>query len=237
MGRLFIRFLTLLFGLWLSTSSVAKDYLIINQDLTRGGEYQVKLRDVGTEFYRLSIFSKGVEVLYNDQLIPRGIKSSGGLDMFQGIFVVDNSISIRYRFCSPSKSVCYDRNLISNLRQGQFYFLEEEVITTVDKIALAEVFYPKRPILLASLTFQDLLENNDMPESVFNNVYGDCVAKLGGDSLMKISEELEKDSPGDWVLRKGCVTVALVFNLEAQKYISQKAAYNYLSLTRQNAAD
>lgn len=107
--------------------------------------------------------------------------------------------------------------------------LSEGVVAAADKIALVDVFYQKTEKQLSSLTYQSLIENNENAEMLFSSMYGDCVTGLGSGALAKISEELEKDFPDDWVMSKGCVTAALVFNLQAQKYLSYKAAMRYFS--------
>ncbi|MHC8329746.1 hypothetical protein [Pseudomonas sp. LB1P83] len=208
----------------------ASDFLVLNRDVTGDGNLdQVKLTDNDTEFYTLSVVSGGRELLKNEALVPKVIKNSGGLEVFQGLSVADGSISIRYRFCSPSSSVCYLRNVVSIFKDGKFFVSREEAVANADKIALTGVFYRKPAIPLDSLTYQSLLENNDSATKLFASIYGNCVVEMDGDSLVKISDELEKDSPSEWVLRKGCITPALVFALQAQKFLSPKAASNYFS--------
>ncbi len=208
----------------------AAEYVIINQDVTGGGSVdQIKLTDEGRDFYTFSVISKGKEILKNENLVPKTIKNSGGLEIFQGLSVVDRNISLRYRFCSPSKGVCYDRNIIGSFKDGQFFFSREEAIASADKISLSGTFYQRPALPMASLSYQSLLENNDNAEKLFGNIYGSCVAEQGGDSLTKISEALEKDIPDEWVLAPGCVTPALIFNLKAQNYLTPKAANKYLS--------
>lgn len=212
-------------------SANATDYLLINQDLTGDGATdQVKLTDEVSEFYTLRVISKGKEILRNPNLVPKSMKNDGGLEVFQGVSVVDQNISLRYRFCSPSMGVCYDRNLIGGFKEGQLFFLREETVTSAEKIALSGIFYSQSEVLMESLSYQSLLEDSDNAEKLFSSTYGSCVADLGGDSLARISEELEKDTPNDWVLAKGCITPALVFNLNAQGYLSTAALGRYLAL-------
>jgi hypothetical protein len=206
----------------------ASDFIVINRDVTGDGNIdQIKLIDSNAEFYELIVESGGKEILKNENLVPKTLKNSGGLEVFQGLSVVDGNISIRYRFCSPSSSVCYLRNIISNFKDGQFVFSREETASSADKIALVGTFYQKPAVPLKSLSYQFLLENNDNATKLFASTYGRCVVEMDGDSLVKISDELEKDSPNEWVLEKGCVTPALVFALQVQKYLSSKAASRY----------
>ncbi|MEB0225356.1 hypothetical protein QN414_13675 [Pseudomonas sp. 5S1] len=210
----------------------AADFLLLNRDVTGDGNLdQVKLADNGSEFYTLSVISGGKELLRNENLVPRTLKNSGGLDIFQGLSVVDGNITIRYRFCSPSSSVCYFRNIISSFKDEKFVFSREETVASADKIALSGVFYKKPVSPLASLSYQSLLEDNDSATNMFSSTYGKCAVEMDGDSLVKISEELEKDSPNEWVLKKGCVTPALVFTLQAQKYLSPNAASRYFRIS------
>lgn len=217
-------------GLPAGTANAA-DYILINQGVKGSGFDQVKLADESPNFYSLIIVSKGKNIFKNSTLIPKTARSSGGMDIFQGISLVDNNISIRYRFCSPSKGVCYDRNIISGIKNGEFIFLREEAVAFADNIALSKVFLqsPKAP--LASLSYQWLLETNGNIENSFNDIYGSCVSGLGGDSLLRISEALEKKTPDSWVLAKGCVTPALVFILGSQNYLSLNGVSNYLVLS------
>lgn len=208
----------------------ASDFLVISRDVTGDGNLdQIKLTDNDTELYTLSVSSGGRELLRNEALVPKAIKNSGGLEVFQGLDVADGNISIRYRFCSPSSSVCYLRNVVSIFKDGKFSVSREEVVANADKIALTGIFYWKPTVPLESLTYQSLIENNVSATKLFAGTYGSCVIEMGGDSLMKISEELEKDSPSDWILKDGCITPALVSALQAQKYLSPKAASSYLS--------
>lgn len=210
----------------------ASDFLVINRDITGDGNLdEVKLIDNGGKFYTLSIVSSGKEILRNDALVPKGVTNKGGLEVFQGLSVADRNVSIKYRFCSPSSSICYDRDVVSFFKDDKFFVLREGVVAAADKIALVEGFYKKSEVSLSLLTYQSLIENNENAEALFSSIYGDCLAALGGDALTKISEELEKESPDEWVMKKGCVTAALVFNLEAQKYLSYKAALRYLSVS------
>lgn len=208
----------------------ASDFLVLSRDVTGDGNLdQIKLIDNGTEFYKLSVSSGGRELLKNEALVPKAIKNSGGLEVFQGLSVADGNISIRYRFCSPSNSVCYLRNIVSFFKDGKFSVSREEAVVNADKIALTGVFYRKPAVPLDSLTYQSLLENNDSATKLFTSTYGSCVVEMDGDTLVKISDELEKDSPSEWVLKNGCITPALVFVLQAQKYLSPKAASNYFN--------
>lgn len=213
----------------------ASDFLVIYEDVTRdGGVDEIKLLDNGTPFYTLSIVSKGGEILHNEKLIPKKISSKGGLDIFQGISVADHNISMRYRFCSPSSSICYDKNFVWVFKGGEFILLKEEVVAAADKVSLSDVFYQKTEVLLSSLTYESLIENNENAELLFSSIYGRCVAELGGDALVKISEELEKTAPEEWVMKDGCVTAALAFNLVALEYLSYKAALRYLSVSERS---
>jgi hypothetical protein len=208
----------------------ASNLLVINRDVTGDGELdEVKLVGNDGLFYTLSIISNGKEILRNENLVPKGIVNKGGLEIFQGLSVADRNISLRYRFCTPSKSVCYDRTIVGAFKEDKFVVLREGVVASADKIALSEIFNKKTEMLLSSLTYQSLIAHNENAENLFSGMYGDCVLGLGGDALTKISEELEKASPDNWVMSKGCVTAALVFNLEAQKYLSREAASRYLS--------
>lgn len=217
--------------------AVASDFLVMYQDVTRDGELdEIKLLDNGGPFYTLRVVSKGDEILHNEKLIPKKISNEGGLDIFQGVSVADHNISIRYRFCGPSSSICYDRNLVWVFEGKKFILLKEEVVAAADKISLSDAFYQKTEILLSSLTYESLIENNENAEMLFGRIYGSCVAGLGGDALMKISEALEKSTPDEWVMKDGCVTDALVFNLEAQKYLSYEAALRYLSVFEKSKA-
>lgn len=229
-----------IFALLISYISVANasDFIVINRNVTGDGNIdQIRLVDSNAEFYELTVHSGGKEILKNENLIPRTLKNSGGLEVFQGLSVVDGDISIRYRFCSPSSSVCYLRNIISNFKDGQFVFSREETISSADQIALVGTFYQKPAVPLKSLTYQSLLENNDNATKLFASTYGSCVVEMDGDSLVKISDELEKDSPNEWVLEKGCVTPALVFALQVQKYLSSKAASRYFGLSDSASMD
>ncbi|WP_028620469.1 hypothetical protein [Pseudomonas sp. Ant30-3] len=86
----------------------ASDFLVISRDVTGDGNLdQIKLTNNNTELYTLSVSSGGRELFRNEALVPKAIKNSGGLEVFQGLDVADGNISIRYRFCSPSSSVCY----------------------------------------------------------------------------------------------------------------------------------
>ncbi|MBX8574469.1 hypothetical protein [Pseudomonas cichorii] len=226
----FTRYILSFYFVFSVGATSAADYLTIHQDVTGDGVAdQIVVNGDDSEFYTLSITSKGKEILKNKNLILRTIKNSGGLDIFQGVSVTDKNISIRYRFCSPSKGVCYDRNIVSSFKEGHFFFSREEATANADKIAVSGVFYQRPPTPLESLSYQSLLENNDNAEKLFSNIYGSCVAYQGGDSLTKISEALEKDNPDEWVLAKGCVNPALVYSLEAQEYLSHSAASKYLS--------
>jgi hypothetical protein len=93
---------------------------------------------------------------------------------------------------------------------------------------LTDIFYKKNATPLEALDFQSLLEENNDAEQAFELVYGKCVVKLGGDSLLAIADELEKDPPGNWVMKQGCVTPALVFAMQTQSYVSYKTALKYL---------
>ncbi len=213
----------------------ASDFLVMKRDVTSDGNPDtIKLIDKGGQFYTLSVISNDREILHNEELVPNSIKNKGGLEVFQGLSVADNNISLRYRFCSPSSSVCYDRSIIAFFKDEQFLLLNEEVVASADNISLSNTFYQKEKVPFSSVTYQSLVENNDKAEAAYSSVFGACVAGLGGDALAKISEELEKNSPGDWVMRKGCVTPALVFNLETQKYLSHKAAMRYLLVAEQH---
>lgn len=210
----------------------ASDFMVLNRDVTGDGSIdQIKLIDSNAEFYELTVESNGKEILKNENLVPKTLKNSGGLEIFQGLSVVDGDISIRYLFCSPSNSVCYLRNIISDFKDGQFVFSREETVSSADQIALVSTFFQKPTAPLKSLSYQSLLENNDNAMKLFANTYGSCVVEMEGDSLVKISDELEKDSPNEWVLEKGCVTPALVFALQVKKYLSPKAASKYFSLS------
>ncbi|UZE11872.1 hypothetical protein [Pseudomonas sp. B21-053] len=210
----------------------ASDFMVLNRDVTGDGSIdQIKLIDSNAEFYELTVESYGKEILKNENLVPKTLKNSGGLEIFQGLSVVDGNISIRYLFCSPSNSVCYLRNIISDFKGGQFVFSREETVSSADQIALVSTFFQKPTVPLKSLSYQSLLENNDNAMKLFANTYGSCVVEMDGDSLVKISDELEKDSPNEWVLEKGCVTPALVVALQVKKYLSTKAASKYFSLS------
>ncbi|MDG2969458.1 hypothetical protein PUN49_20775 [Pseudomonas extremaustralis] len=211
--------------------SDASDFLVMYQDVTRDGELdEIKLLDNGGPFYTLSVVSKGEEILHNEKLIPKIISNKGGLDIFQEVSVTDHNISIRYRFCSPSSSICYDRNLVGVFKGEEFILLKEEVVAAADKISLSDTFYQKTEVLLNSLSYESLIENNENAEMLFGKIYGSCVAGLGGDALMRISEELENNTPDEWIMKNGCVTPALVFNLEALGYLSYRAVLRYLSV-------
>lgn len=161
--------------------SDASDFLVMYQDVTRDGELdEIKLLDNGGPFYTLSVVSKGEEILHNEKLIPKIISNKGGLDIFQGVSVTDHNISIRYRFCSPSSSICYDRNLVGVFKGEEFILLKEEVVAAADKISLSDTFYQKTEVLLNSLSYESLIENNENAEMLFGKIYGSCVAGLGG---------------------------------------------------------
>lgn len=205
------------------------NYLVLHEDVTKDGVADlVTLADNETDYYTLRIFVGGNEILRNERLIPKRFRTAGGMDVWQGLSVVDGDITIRYRFCSPSSNVCYFRSLVNSFIEGKFLFTREESVVSADKISLTDIFYKKNAIPLEALDFESLLEENNDAEQAFELVYGKCVVKLGGDSLLTIADELEKDPPGNWVMKQGCVTPALVFAMQAQSYISHKAAFKYL---------
>lgn len=224
-----IKKLSVAFLIFYGAVASGHDYLILHEDVTKDGVVDlVTLADNETDYYTLSIFAGGDEILRNDHLIPKRFRTTGGMDVWQGLSVVDGDITIRYRFCSPSSNVCYFRSLVNSFIEGKFLFTREESVVSADKISLTDIFYKKNATPLEALDFQSLLEENNDAEQAFELVYGKCVVKLGGDSLLAIADELEKDPPSNWVMKQGCVTPALVFAMQTQNYVSYKAALKYL---------
>jgi hypothetical protein len=218
--------------LTLSSIVHAVDFLSLTKDITGEGiAEEIKLVENESDFYLLTITSNNREIIRNGDLIPRTIKNSGGLDIFQGISVTDGNLSIRYKFCSPSSSLCSERNIIISYKESEFIFSREDTIVSADMISIKNTHYPKEKIKLSTMSYQTILENNDdTATAVFSKTYGKCVKELGGDTLTRISDELDKDNPGDWLLKKDCITPALVFTLQNQGYISVAAPSKYLKL-------
>ena len=223
-----------IFGLFIfsfAASVSAGEYLVINADVTGDGQADViKLSEGGSDFYDLVVTSGGKEILKNNSLVPtKKMNSSGGLDVSHGLSVVDGNLVIQYYFCEPSTSVCYSRNIVGVYKGGGFVFSREEVVASAEKAIARDVFYQRPAKPLSDLTYQKLLENDSDAKKLFSSTFGSCVQELGGDSLMKVSEELEKNNPAEWVRNTGCVTPALVFSLQAQGLLSMEAALRYIS--------
>jgi hypothetical protein len=220
---------------WTLSSIVhAADFLSLTKDITGDGiAEEIKLVENKSDFYILTITSNNKEIIRNRNLIPRSIKNSGGLDIFQGISVTDGNLSIRYKFCSPSSSLCSERNIIISFKDSEFILSREDTIVSADMISIKNTQHPKEKIKLSTMNYQTILENNtDTATAVFSKTYGKCVKELGGDTLTIISEELDKDNPEDWLLKKDCITPALVFILQNQGYISDAAPSKYLKLLK-----
>jgi hypothetical protein len=209
----------------------AGDYLVINADVTGDGQADViKLTKGGTDFFVLVVTSGGKEIFKNDSLVPtKKMNNSGGLDVSHGLSVVDGNLVIQYYFCEPSTSVCYSRNVVGTYKDGSFLFSREEVVASAEKTITRDVFYQRPATPLSDLTYQKFLENDGDAKKLFSSAFGTCVQELGGDSLMKISDELEKESPAEWVRNTGCVTPALVFSLQGQGLLTMEAALRYVS--------
>jgi len=209
----------------------AGDYLVINADVTGDGQADViKLSEGGPDFYDLVVTSGGKDVLENNSLVPtKKMNNSGGLDVSHGLSVIDGNLVIQYHFCEPSTSVCYSRNVVGTYKDGSFLFSREEVVASAEKTITRDVFYQRPATPLSDLTYQKFLENDGDAKKLFSSAFGTCVQELGGDSLMKISDELEKESPAEWVRNTGCVTPALVFSLQGQGLLTMEAALRYVS--------
>lgn len=233
-GKVKKYFGNLFFGLSVFGFSIvasANDYIEISADVTGDGQADIiKLTSDDSDFYKLVIISNGKEILSNSNLVPaRTIKNSGGLDVFHGLSVVDGNLVIQYYFCVLSTSVCYSRNVVGTYKDGKVLFSREEVVASAEKIVTNGVFYQRPAESLSNLSYQTLLENDGNAKKLFSSSFGTCVQELGGDSLMKISEELEKKKPAEWVLKTGCVTPALVFGLQGQGLLTLEAASRYIS--------
>ncbi len=209
----------------------AGDYLVINADVTGDGQADViSLSEGGRNFYNLVVTSAGKKILENNSLVPtKKMNNSGGLDILHGLAVVDGNLVIQYRFCEPSTNVCYSRDVVGTYKDGGLVFSREEVVASAEKTITRDVFYQRPAKPLSDLTYQELLENDGDAKKLFSSRFGTCVQELGGDSMMRISDELEKNNPAEWIRSTGCVTPALVFSLQDQGLLSMEAVLRYIS--------
>lgn len=220
-------FLVLLFLVVLVLKAQAEDGVTIKVAAKDGGS-EIKLVPASGDYYELKVTTGGKSEMHNKKLVPTSrIKSNGGLEVFRGIWFADGNLLMGFYYCSPASNVCNERRLIFTPSGDDYLFSREEVTAFSENIAVRGVFYNERPVPLEDLTYQYVLEGNNRASELFEKSFGRCILDIGGEAIFTISEELEKESPNEWVFEDGCVTPLLVLNLKNQGELSEKAFSRY----------
>ncbi|MBB1518556.1 hypothetical protein [Aquipseudomonas guryensis] len=227
--KYFVRFFTIF--VLLSTPLVANAGVrqIIYGDINRNDTSdEVKVTDTEGDFYLLDIIIDGVEKIKITSLIPaKKNKPTGGIEVFRGLGIANNNLIMNLYTCAPSMPVCYDRHLFFEYRGKALSLVREQTTAFSGTLAVLNVNYPS-DIDTSSISYQYFLEKDEPSLDQFNKKYGSCISSLGGDSVLKIIEELESAQPNQWIYEPGCITPSLIFDLQNQKMISKQSSFRYL---------
>lgn len=231
MKKYLINFLTLLLvNISTGGSSFAEENITIKTKTSENTPpIEVRMLKSNSDFYQLNVLIGGVQKITNDELIPtKSVRNAGGLEVFRGIAIANEHLILNFYFCSPSSSICLDRQIFIDLSNDIPSVAREETTAFSGSLAVRATLYNNAKISANTLNYKYLLENDSFARNAFTDMYGTCISSLGGDSVSTIVDELEKNTPSSWLLDENCITPQLVMALNYQRELSKQVTDRYL---------